>query len=171
MGKLQKTRDEIETKYTWDLTLIYKTDKDFEKDYEKVSKEINVITKYQGILVKSASNLLGYLKLSNELERKLYKLYYYANLKNDQDTTNTKYQAMLGKVKNLLTKFEELDAYAEPELMSIDYSIIEKYYEEEKELKEYEFVLSNLFRFKKHILSKEIEEVLSSLSNSLNNSS
>lgn len=171
MGKLQKTRDEIETKYTWDLTLIYKTDAYFEKDYEKVSKEINDITKYQGILVKSASNLLGYLKLSNELERKLYKLYYYANLKNDQDTTNTKYQAMLGKVKNLLTKFEELDAYAEPELMSIDYSIIEKYYEEEKELKEYEFVLSNLFRFKKHILSKEIEEILSSLSNSLNNSS
>lgn len=171
MGKLQKTRDEIETKYTWDLTLIYKTDEDFEKDYEKVIKEINDITKYQGILVKSASNLLGYLKLSDELERKLYKLYYYANLKNDQDTTNTKYQAMLGKVKNLLTKFEELDAYAEPELMSIDYSIIEKYYEEEKELKEYEFVLSNLFRFKKHILSKEVEEVLSSLSNSLNNSS
>ena len=171
MGKLQKTRDEIETKYTWDLTLIYKTDEYFEKDYERVSKEINDITKYQGILVKSASNLLGYLKLSNELERKLYKLYYYANLKNDQDTTNTKYQAMLGKVKNLLTKFEELDAYAQPELMSIDYSIIEKYYEEEKELKEYEFVLSNLFRFKKHILSKEVEEVLSSLSNSLNNSS
>lgn len=171
MGKLQKTRDEIETKYTWDLTLIYKTDKDFEKDYEKVSKEINDITKYQGVLVKSASNLLGYLKLSNELERKLYKLYYYANLKNDQDTTNTKYQAMLGKVKNLLTKFEEIDAYAEPELMSVDYDLIEKYYEEEKELKEYEFVLSNLFRFKKHILSKEVEEVLSSLSNSLNNSS
>ena len=171
MGKLQKTRDEIETKYTWDLTLIYKTDAYFEKDYEKVSKEINDITRYKGILVKNASNLLGYLKLSNELERKLYKLYYYANLKNDQDTTNTKYQAMLGKVKNLLTKFEELDAYAQPELMSIDYSIIEKYYEEEKELKEYEFVLSNLFRFKKHILSKEVEEVLSSLSNSLNNSS
>ncbi len=171
MGKLQKTRDEIETKYTWDLTLIYKTDAYFEKDYERVSKEINDITRYKGILVKSASNLLGYLKLSNGLERKLYKLYYYANLKNDQDTTNTKYQAMLGKVKNLLTKFEELDAYADPELMSIDYSIIEKYYEEEKELKEYEFVLSNLFRFKKHILSKEVEEVLSSLSNSLNNSS
>lgn len=171
MGKLQKTRDEIETKYTWDLTLIYKTDAYFEKDYERVSKEINDITRYKGILVKSASNLLGYLKLSNELERKLYKLYYYANLKNDQDTTNTKYQAMLGKVKNLLTKFEELDAYAQPELMSIDYSLIEKYYEEEKELKEYEFVLSNLFRFKKHILSKEVEEVLSSLSNSLNNSS
>ena len=50
MGKLQKTRDEIETKYTWDLTLIYKTDKEFEKDYEKVSKEINDITKYKGVL-------------------------------------------------------------------------------------------------------------------------
>lgn len=171
MGKLQKTRDEIDVKYTWDLTLIYKTDEYFLKDYEKVSKEINDITKYQGILVKSASNLLGYLKLFNELERKLYKLYYYANLKNDQDTTNTKYQELLGKVKNLLTKFEELDAYAEPELMSVDYDLIEKYYKEEKELKEYEFVLSNLFRFKKHILSKEVEEVLSSLSNSLNNSS
>ena len=76
MGKLQKKRDEIDTKYTWDLTLIYKTDKDFEKDYEKVSKEINDITKYKDILVKSASNLLGYLKLSNELERKLYNINY-----------------------------------------------------------------------------------------------
>ena len=171
MGKLQKTRDEIDIKYTWDLTLIYKTDEEFLKDYEKVSKEVKKISKYQGILVKSASNLLGYLKLFNELDRKLSKLYYYANLKNDQDTTNTKYQDFLGKVKNLLTKFEELDAYAEPELMSVDYDLIEKYYKEEKELKEYEFVLSNLFRFKKHILSKEVEEVLSSLSNSLDNSS
>ncbi len=169
MGKLQKTREEIDAKYTWDLTLIYKTDEEFLKNYEKVTNEINDIVKYQGILTKTASNLLNYLKLSNGLERKIYKLYYYANLKHDQDTTNTKYQEILGKVKNLLTKYEELSAYALPELLKSSYNKIKKYYQEEKELKEYEFVLSNLFRYKKHILSKEVEAVLSSLSNSLNN--
>ena len=135
MEKIQKTIEEIDAKYTWDLTLIYKTDEEFLKNYEKVTNEINDIVKYQGILTKTASNLLNYLKLSNGLERKIYKLYYYANLKHDQDTTNTKYQEILGKVKNLLTKYEELSAYALPELLKSSYNKIKKYYQEEKELR------------------------------------
>ena len=164
MGKSQRKREEIEEKYTWDLSYIYKKDSDWQNDFNKVSKEIKQISNFKGILVSNAKNLLNYLNLSCLLERKLYKLYYYANLKHDQDTTNSKYQEMLGKIKNLINKYEELDAYSNPELMRVDYSLIKDFYKQEPELKEYEFILENIYRFKKHILDDDTEKLLSSLS-------
>ena len=164
MGKSQRRREEIEEKYTWDLSYIYKKDSDWQNDFNKVSKEIKQISNFKGILVSNAKNLLNYLNLSCLLERKLYKLYYYANLKHDQDTTNSKYQEMLGKIKNLINKYEELDAYSNPELMRVDYSLIKDFYKQEPKLKEYEFILENIYRFKKHILDDDTEKLLSSLS-------
>ena len=164
MGKSQQRREDIEEKYTWDLSYIYKKDSDWQNDFNKVSKEIKQISNFKGILVSNAKNLLDYLNLSCLLERKLYKLYYYANLKHDQDTTNSKYQEMLGKIKNLINKYEELDAYSNPELMRVDYSLIKDFYKQEPKLKEYKFILENIYRFKKHILDDDTEKLLSSLS-------
>ena len=164
MGKSQQRREEIEEKYTWDLSYIYKKDSDWQNDFNKVSKEIKQISNFKGILVSNAKNLLDYLNLSCLLERKLYKLYYYANLKHDQDTTNSKYQEMLGKIKNLINKYEELDAYSNPELMRVDYNLIKDFYKQEPKLKEYKFILENIYRFKKHILDDDTEKLLSSLS-------
>ena len=164
MGKSQRKREEIEEKYTWDLSYIYKKDSDWQNDFNKVSKEIKQISNFKGILVSNAKNLLDYLNLSCLLERKLYKLYYYANLKHDQDTTNSKYQEMLGKIKNLINKYEELDAYSNPELMRVDYNLIKDFYKQEPKLKEYKFILENIYRFKKHILDDDTEKLLSSLS-------
>ena len=169
MGKSQRKREEVEEKYTWDLSYIYKSDKAWEVDYNKLNKEVKQISNFKGILVSSAKNLLDYLEMSCLLERKLYKLFYYANLKHDQDTTNSKYQEMLGKIKNLLNKYEELDAYANPELMTVDYNLIKSFYKQEPKLKEYKFVLENIYRFKKHILNNEAEKLLSSLSKVFDN--
>lgn len=76
---------------------------------------------------------------------------------------------MLGKIKNLLNKYEEINAYANPELMSVDYNLIKTYYKQESKLKEYKFILENIYRFKKHILSNESEKLLSSLSKVFDN--
>ena len=170
MGKSQRKREEIEEKYTWDLSYIYTSDNNWKIDFNRVSKEIKQILKFKGILVSNAKNLLDYLELSYLLERKLYKLYYYANLKHDQDTTNPNYQEMLGKIKNLLNKYEEINAYANPELMSIDYNLIKSFYKQELKLKKYKFVLENIYRFKKHILNDDAEKILSSLSKVFDNS-
>ncbi len=171
MEKLQKKRSEIEDKYKWDLTYIYASDNDWYNDYDAVSEIVPSIKNYQGKIVSSADNLLGYIELSNDIERKLYKLYYYAHLKHDQDTTETNYQTMKGKIDNLLASYEEMDAFANPEMMTIDYDKVEKFYKDNPKLKEYTFLLENIYRYKKHILSHEVEEVLSSLTNVLSASS
>ena len=147
----QKTRDLIDDKYKWDLTTIYKTDEDWYKDYELLNKEIMKITKYQEHILDSDESLLEYLKESEDLERKLYKLYYYAHLKYDQDTTNAKYQEMEGKITLLLNKYGELTSYVYPEFMQKDFDYVKSLIDKNPLLKEYEHNLEIvLYIFSKH---------------------
>ena len=163
----QKTRSEIEEQYKWDLTTIYKSDELWYEDLEKVSKEVGKISDFRGNIVNSSSNLLKYLKFDEDLERKLYKLYYYASLKYDEDTTNPIYQEMIGKIDDVIKKSSELSAFVSPEMFSVDYETIKKYIKEEKGLEEYKFTLENFYRFEKHKLNETEERILSSLSNVL----
>ena len=171
MEEKQKLRSEVPNEYKWDLTLIYKTDDDWYKDYDVNSKEISKITNFENKIVTSSKDLLDYLEFSLNLERKLYKLYYYAHLKHDQDTTDTTYQEMKGKIDNLLSEYGKLSSFVDPLMMSVDYSLITKYYEEEPKLNDYKFLLENIYRFKTHVLSSEKEYILSSLEQILNNPS
>ena len=165
MEQRQKTRSEIEEKYKWDLTPIYKDVDSWYEDYDLVSKEIEKVLNFKGNIVKSAKNLLDYIEFSMNLERKLYKLYYYAHLNFDSDTTNNEYQKMNGKIENLLAEYNRLDSFANPEMMKIDYNQIKEFYKEEPRLQEYEFLLEQLYRYKDHILNTEAESIISSFAN------
>ena len=165
MEQRQKTRSEIEEKYKWDLTSIYKDVDSWYEDYDLVSKEIKKVLEFKGNIVKSAKNLLDYIEFSMNLERKLYKLYYYAHLNFDSDTTNNEYQKMNGKIENLLAEYNRLDSFANPEMMKIDYSQIKEFYKEEPRLHEYEFLLEQIYRYKNHILNTEAESIISSFAN------
>ena len=165
MEQRQKARSEIEEKYKWDLTPIYKDVDSWYEDYDLVSKEIKKVFDFKGNIVKSAKNLLDYIEFSMNLERKLYKLYYYAHLNFDSDTTNNEYQKMNGKIENLLAEYNRLDSFANPEMMKIDYNQIKEFYKEEPRLQEYEFLLEQLYRYKDHILNTEAESIISSFAN------
>ena len=165
MEQRQKTRSEIEEKYKWDLTPIYKDVDSWYEDYDLVSKEIKKVLEFKGNIVKNAKNLLDYIEFSMNLERKLYKLYYYAHLNFDSDTTNDEYQKMNGKIENLLAEYNRLDSFANPEMMKIDYRQVKEFYKEEPRLQEYEFLLEQLYRYKDHILNTEAESIISSFAN------
>lgn len=165
MEQRQKARSEIEEKYKWDLTPIYKDVDSWYEDYDLVSKEIKKVLDFKGNIVKNAKNLLDYIEFSMNLERKLYKLYYYAHLNFDSDTTNNEYQKMNGKIENLLAEYNRLDSFANPEMMKIDYNQIKEFYKEEPRLQEYKFLLEQLYRYKDHILNTEAESIISSFAN------
>ena len=55
-------RNQIEEKYKWDLTKIYKDIEEFNKDYEEVLKQIEEIKKYENIMPTSAINFYNTLK-------------------------------------------------------------------------------------------------------------
>lgn len=160
----QRTRQEIEEQYKWDLTTIFKTDDEFSREIEVVKEEIETLKTYKGKIVTSAENLYEYLTNSDTIERRMYKLYYYAHLKHDEDTTNPKYQELLGQINNVLQKHSEITSYVIPEMLSISYEQIKDYYNIEPKLLDYEFNLECIYRYKEHTLDEKQEKLLSTLS-------
>ena len=162
----QKRRDEINVADTWDLTYIFKNEKEFNDALNDAKDKIKDVTKYKGKLLDSSDSLLSYLKFDDNMERSLYKLYYYAHLNLDVDTTNTTSQEREGKVTNLLQEYSVLSSFVLPELLKGDYDKVKKYLNENKELEKYRFNLENIYRYQDHSLSEEKEEILSHLSKS-----
>ena len=165
-NKLKK-RSEVSDEYKWDLTPIYKDVLEFDKDYTKASELIDNFKNFKSTLMNSGRDLYNALEEDTKISILLDKLYMYAHLNKDSDTTNTEYQKLFGRVNNLFTKYSSSASFLIPEILKSDYSEIEKFYTEEVKLKEYEFLLVDIFRNRDHILSEKEEEIISSLSQTL----
>ncbi len=161
----EKLRQDINDTYKWDLTPIYKSDKDFYTDYELVILEINRFKDYKGIILATSDNLYNLMKLYFKVNQIIDKLYLYANLNHDADGSNDNYKIMVGKVMNLVQCFSEQTAYINPELLKKDYAFVINYYMSNSKLKEYDNYFKEVFRYKKHILSNNEEKIISALSN------
>lgn len=168
---MQKLREEISSEFKWDLDVIYKEEKEFNEELEKLSTLISKLKDFKGNLMDSASNLYNALELENSISRTLSKAHTYANCHFDADTGNSKYQEMLGKVDNLYQKFSNEVSFMEPTILKSDYEKIEQFYEEEPKLKDYEINLKETFRYKKHTLSEDEERIVSNLDKALTSSS
>ena len=81
----QRERKDIDVKDTWDLTLIFKTPEEFLQSLKEIQNEIKNIEKFKGHILDNENTLYEFLTYSDELERKIYKLYYYAHLNFDSE--------------------------------------------------------------------------------------
>ena len=169
MAKEEKLRCEIEGKYKWDLTKIYKDEKEWQKDFDDVKEEILKATSYKNSFLINGKKLYEYLKYDEVVSRKLEKIYYYAHLNHDADTLNEKYKIMTNKVSDLFTKYNELSSFVVPEILKLDEKKLASFYEDEKKLEDYRFSIENIYRFKNHTLDEEKEKMLSNLSKCLSN--
>ena len=163
-----KTRDEIDEKYKWDLKQIYASEDDWLKDFEYVKANGDKYLEFKGKLNK-ANTIYEFLKFDEEFSKKSDAVYMYAALKFDEDTSNSKYQELKGKIEKVLTEISTKTAFVLPELLKLSKEDFDKFMEEVPELKMYEYEFRNILRMKDHILSDSEEELLSSLGKSLNN--
>ena len=162
-------RKEIEEQYKWDLTQIYKSIDEFNKEYDNISKKINNFKKYEKTMLNNANTFYETINEYFNISRILEKLSVYAHLLFDEDTGNNQNQALSAKVSNLFDNFSKISYFVTPNILKKDYSEIEKYYKEEPKLKDYEIIIKNEYRYKEHTLSDIEEKLLSSITKMLNN--
>ena len=162
-------RQEIEEQYKWDLTPIYKSIDEFNKEYDNISKKINNFKKYEKTMLNNANTFYETINEYFNISRILEKLLVYAHLLFDEDTGNNQNQALSAKVSNLFDNFSKISFFVTPNILKKDYSEIEKYYKEEPKLKDYEIIIKNEYRYKEHTLSDIEEKLLSSITKMLNN--
>lgn len=162
-------REDVNKEYTWDLEVIYKNTQEFNKDYKLVKDKIVEIKKYENTMNNTSKDFYETLKCYYETVRVLEKLYSYANLLFDSDTSDNANQSLKGKVSNLYAELSKNAYYITPSILKLDWKDIEKFMDEVEELKKYEKLLKDEYRYKKHLLSDEEERLLSSLNKMMGN--
>ena len=128
----QLTREEQERKYpndTWDLTTIFKNDEAFEEALKEVEGYLGKEEQFKGHLADSADTLCDALALEDEIGTKLEKVYVYAHLKQDQDTSNDKYTGFESRAHQLIIKISSAWSFLVPEILQIDEDKLQSFIE------------------------------------------
>ncbi len=154
-------RNEINPKDTWDLTHLYENDDIYNQEYKNAEAHIPIIASYRGTISESPLNLFKYLEDRDHWLLIIDRLYSYAFQHSDEDTTQTKAQAMKNSALNLYTRFASAIAWEAPELLSLDANKLEQWFEEFPLLEFYRHYLEDTLRQKSHTLSSSEEELLS----------
>ncbi len=153
-------RSEVEKKYTWATEDIFASDELWEKALEEAKQAISLADNFKGKLGESADTLYAYLKAQDEFSRKTNLLANYAMRKSDEDTSNSFYNAMKGKLMSYVVALESAFSFATPEIIAIDDNKLEGFMNEKPELKEYKRLLERMRRRKAHTLSDAEERIL-----------
>ncbi|MDK2985760.1 MAG: oligoendopeptidase [Clostridia bacterium] len=149
--------------YTWDLSAIYPSQEAWEETLNKIPELVSKVTEMKGKITSSAKNLLNTLNYVNEVSIALERAYSYARLSFDTNMINDNAKNNFERIDSLATQVDEQLAFVEPELLNMDEEQFQKYKNEEPELEIYSFKFEKLFRMKKHILSQEMEELLTKM--------
>ena len=166
----QLTREEQERKYpndTWDLTTIFKNDEAFEEALKEVEGYLGKEEQFKGHLADSADTLCDALALEDEIGTKLEKVYVYAHLKQDQDTSNDKYTGFESRAHQLIIKISSAWSFLVPEILQIDEDKLQSFIETNDNLKRYEFYLKLINEKRPHILDAEQERLLTEAQDAL----
>lgn len=161
-------RENIESKYKWDLTPIFSSEDDFNNLYKDVESKIEKFKSHEKIMGNNAESFYNAINDYYKISRDLDKLQVYTDLLSDIDTSNNNNQALKLKVINLLDKWNKATFFITPTILKKDYKEIENFYEEKPKLKEYETIIKREFRYKEHILSDIEEKLLSSMTKMFN---
>lgn len=163
-------RKDINNKYKWRLEDLYSNIDEYKLDIDKLLNKTDEFTKYKGNITKDDKTLLNALILQEEIDRIINKLYVFINMRLHEDMRESIYQDLAGELDIILASVNEKTSFFIPELLECDYNKIKNYLKNNKELERFSFLLEMIFNEKEHILSKEIEELLSRSANVLNTS-
>ena len=161
---MARARKDFKEDLKWNVKDLYHSLDDYEKDYHYIQEHLKDYAKYQGHILDSENILYEVLSFDYKMSEMLERVYVYAHINNDSDTTDVKYQAMFGKAYKLYEEYNEATSFLVPEILKGSWELIEKYINKNSKLQEYERVLKNIFRMKKYVLSDKEEKILSSLS-------
>ncbi|GLC87740.1 oligoendopeptidase F [Lysinibacillus piscis] len=157
-------RNEVPEELTWRLEDIFATDAAWEEEFTAVSALAKKASNYAGTLNDGADALLAVLVYHDHIYERAMKLYTYAHMRYDQDTTNSFYQDMNSRIQTLATNISAALSFLTPEILSLSEETIEQYLTENTELQLYKQSLKEITLGRPHVLPAEQEALLAQMS-------
>lgn len=159
-----KSRNEIDKKYKWNTEDIYKDWNEWQKDVEKMKELMKEIPQYEDKIENSREDFVKLIKLEESLSRILEKVYLYPYMFKDLDSTDQLVSQKLQEIEFLYAQFSVATAWISPKILEIPKETLEKWIDENDEIKDHKFNLMELYRLKAHVLDKDKEKLLSHFS-------
>ena len=153
-------RAEIDQKYLWATETIYPDTAAWEADLKKIDAELDALGALKGTLANGPDAMVKVFRLRDETAALLEKAYVYASLLADQDTRVGEYQGMEDRMRNFGVKYGQVTSWMEPEITALDWSVLQGWMAQNKDLALYRHYCEDLFRQKKYILSPREEELI-----------
>jgi oligoendopeptidase F len=153
-------RAEVPLERTWDLASIFATGDEWEQEFAALDAELPGLARFRGRLADDAATLLEWFETSSWIGAAVNRVFVYARLGFDVDTTNQLAAALNGRAQGLIARYAAASAFAEPELLAIEPAVLDGFLADEPQLQTYRHYLDNLRRQKEHVRSGEVEELL-----------
>lgn len=159
MNQVLNKREDIEDKFKWDMTDVYKDEDLWEQDRVKAYENIGEIEKYSKNLCDSKEIFKSGMDIIYSTQLMVERVYFYANQKYHENLGNSKYQKMSNQTDELITAFGLATSFVVPAILACSQEKIAGYLVD-NELVQYKMYLNDVFRQKKHILSEAEEAIV-----------
>ena len=163
----EKRRSEISPQDKWSIEEMFTSQEELEKAIQSLEKMVDALCTYKGIIMKDADTLYQFYQIHNEMDQLLTKVFVYAHMKCDEDTTNASNQALKMKVDKKVEQIQEKLSFIGPEMLKTPYETVLQYINQLEKLQPYQFDLESIYRFQKYTLSEREEEIITSASNAM----
>lgn len=160
----QPRRADIADEFKWQLDSLFSSQEAWEEEFNAINDIVSEIQSFQGRLMQDAQTLRTALQLSDEIGERLGRVYAYARLNMDTETTNETYQALHGRALDLATRAQTASSFMTPEILAADEATIDEFLRQDEQLQLYKHALAEIMRKKAHVLSTEEESLLAQTS-------
>jgi oligoendopeptidase F len=153
------TRNEIAESDTWDLTKLYQSEKDYQRDLERLKQEYPRYASLKERVGRSAQDLLEVLEFDKSIDLLGEKLGHYVSLKAAEDSADRANLARKAEFSSLGTKIQEAASFITPEIQAIPDDRFAALIADPL-LQEWRNSLERLRRYRPHTLSEGEEKIL-----------
>jgi oligoendopeptidase F len=158
-------RAEIPDKYKWRPDHIYTGMDEWEKDFEWVKSQLDVMAGFKGTFAgenatNPAQSLIDFNALSEKIEVKFEHLFLYVMYNYHVNMGNTEWAGRQQQMQMLGIKYSQKLAWVEPELLMIPQEAMNRYIAENPELKDYQKSYDDMYLQQEHVLSEAEEAVI-----------
>ena len=157
------TREQVDARYTWDLTRIFADDGAWEAAFSAVKAQAEAFAALAGTLGAGREAVLAALRAMSALDRSFGDVMTYAMMKLHEDGTQGKYQAMNDRAMTLGSELAQKCAFLTPELLTLEESELEAM-AADPAFADYDAFLRDVLRMKPHTLSVKEEKLLAAAS-------
>lgn len=154
-------RSEIDNKYKWNMNDFYSDWLEWDRELEELKAMMKEIPQYKGKIKEDSKKFIELIQLEEKMGRLLDKLYVYVYMLKDLDSKDETSSVKLQEIQSVYTEYSVSAAWITPEILEIPQATMEKWIEENPELKDQRFGLMEIYRLQGHVLDEGKEKLLS----------